>query len=243
MAYREHYDKKVRLAVLGGFCITVDGRQIAIPPSVQRVLACLALRSQDQDRIVLEGVLYPDGRKRQTSSSLRSALWRANHVTSYRLIDSRGQRLRLADAVNVDLQSWTRRARFLTAELESDRTIDCSQLIETLRLELLPSWEEQWLVLERQRWDQVRLHALERLAERLSLTGRHVDALEAALAAVAIEPYRETAHRALISAYIAEGNCASALTQYNRCQRLLMHDLGVRPTSELESIIQRLTGR
>jgi DNA-binding SARP family transcriptional activator len=40
---------------------------------------------------------------------------------------------------------------------------------------------------------------------------------------------------------MAEGNSASALAQYQRCQQLLMHDLGVRPTAQLRALVERLT--
>jgi DNA-binding SARP family transcriptional activator len=121
-----------------------------------------------------------------------------------------------------------------------DPATDCSEHVEALSQELLPSWTEEWLVLERQRWDLLRLHALERLADRFAADGRHVNALEAGLAAVAIEPYRESAHRAIIKAYIAEGNSANALAQYHRCQRILIRELGVRPTAQLQELVQDL---
>jgi DNA-binding SARP family transcriptional activator len=133
-------------------------------------------------------------------------------------------------------------ARFLTSQPRIDPAVDYGDRVKTLSQELLTSWNEEWLVLERQRWDLLRLHALERSSEQFVADGRHVDALEAGLAAVAIEPYRESAHRAVIRAYIAEGNSASALAQYHRCQRLLTRELGVRPTAQLQALVKDLTG-
>ena len=234
---------RVQLRLLGGFGLTVKGRQIALPLSTQRVLVALALRTQEQDRTALGEMLYPDGRRTQALASVRSALWRAKREAGDALVDARGQRLRLAEDVEVDLQRWMDRARILTSQPLMDPAVDCSDLVETLSQELLPSWRnEDWLVLERQRWDLLRLHALEQLAERFAADGRYVDALEAGLAAVAIEPYRESAHRAVIRAHIAEGNSASALAQYHRCQRLLTRELGVRPTAQLQALVQGLTG-
>jgi hypothetical protein len=83
-----------------------------------------------------------------------------------------------------------RYARCLTSQPHSDPGGDSSASVEALSQGLLPSWSEEWLVLEQQRWDLLRLHALERLAEQFAADGRHVDALEAGLLAVAIEPYR-----------------------------------------------------
>jgi DNA-binding SARP family transcriptional activator len=231
---------QVQLRLLGGFGIAVEGRPIALPPSAQRVLVALALRPQEWDRTALAEMLYPDGRRSQVSASLRSALWRTKREAGLALVASRGQRVRLTEHVAVDLQVWMQRIRLLMSQPQVDPAADCSEHVEELSQELLPSWTEEWLVLERQRWDLLRLHALERLAERLAADGRHVNALEAGLAAVAIEPYRESAHRAIIRAHIAQGNSASALAQYHRCQRLLVRELGVRPTAQLQALVQDL---
>ena len=113
--------------------------------------------------------------------------------------------------------------------------------MEVLSQELLPTWGEEWLLLDQQRWDQLRLHALERLAERFLEGGRHMEALEAGLAAVSIEPYRESAHRVLIRTFIAEGNSASAVAHYQRYRRLLTNELGLRPTSQMKALVDDLT--
>jgi DNA-binding SARP family transcriptional activator len=244
MQNREHRGAiprpQVQLRLLGGFGIAVEGRPIVLPPSAQRVLAALALRPQEWDRTALGEMLYPDGRRSQVSASLRSALWRSKREAGPALVASRGQRLCLTEHVSVDLQVWMQHVRFLMSQSRIDPATDCSEHVEALSQELLPSWTEEWLVLERQRWDLLRLHALERLADRFAADGRHVNALEAGLAAVAIEPYRESAHRAIIKAYIAEGNSANALAQYHRCQRILIRELGVRPTAQLQELVQDL---
>lgn len=192
--------------------------------------------------MVIGAQLYPDGRRSQVSASLRSALWRARREVGHPLVCAQGQRLGLAPEVEIDLHLWTQRARRLFAEPQPDPPPDCCiDAVEALSDELLPSWGDEWLVFERQRWDQLRLHALERLSERLASVGRHMESLEAALAAVAIEPYRESAHRVLIDAYIAEGNRASAVAHYQRYHRILAGELGVRPTPQLQKLVQGLT--
>jgi DNA-binding SARP family transcriptional activator len=232
---------QVQVRLLGGFGVTIDARRIALPLSAQRVLVAMAIRPQEQDRTALGEMLYPDGRRKQAMASLRSALWRARRDAGHAFVETRGQRLRLDDCVEVDLRTWMDNARVVTSRPPVEPSPDFSEWVEALSQELLPSWSEEWLVLERQRWDLFRLHALERLAEQFAADGRSMEALEAGLAAVAIEPYRESAHRAIISAHIAEGNSASALAQYHRCQRLLTRDLGVRPTTQLQELIQGLT--
>lgn len=232
---------RISLHVLGGFSITADGRQVRLPFSAQRVLAALALRPTLCDRTQLGGILYPQGRQNQISASLRSALWRAKREVGEPLIESHGSRLRLAQDVMVDLQYWLNRARMLTSVPKNEYSLNEGGEVEVLSQELLPTWGEEWLLLDQQRWDQLRLHALERLAERFLEDGRHMEALEAGLAAVSIEPYRESAHRVLIRTFIAEGNSASAVAHYQRYRRLLTNELGLRPTSQMKALVDGLT--
>jgi DNA-binding SARP family transcriptional activator len=108
-----------------------------------------------------------------------------------------------------------------------------------LSLDLLPDWYDDWLVDEREGVRQLRLHALEVLTERLSTSGRHVEAIQAALAAVRLEPLRETAHAALIRAHLAEGNRSEALRQFSRCRDALAAELAVEPSESLRKLVAR----
>jgi DNA-binding SARP family transcriptional activator len=110
-----------------------------------------------------------------------------------------------------------------------------------LSVELLPDWFDEWLFLERDRWNQLRLHALEALAERLLEAGEYSQAVEAALAAVWAEPLRESAHRVLIRVYAAEGNWSQALAQYRHYRQLLDRELSVLPTIQMEQLMRELT--
>ena len=87
--------------------------------------------------------------------------------------------------------------------------------------DLLPDWSDEWLVMERESYRQLRLHALERLSETLREMGQHASALMAALSAVRADPLRESAHRQVIAVHLAEGNAAEALWQYHAYRRLL----------------------
>jgi len=91
---------------------------------------------------------------------------------------------------------------------------------------------------ERERLRQIRLHALEKLSALLSDAGRHSDAIRAALAAIRLEPLRETAHRALIEAHLAEGNWSEARRQFRRCQRLFREELGIEPTASMRRLLE-----
>jgi DNA-binding SARP family transcriptional activator len=61
-------------------------------------------------------------------------------------------------------------------------------------------------------------------------------AVEAALEAVALEPLRESAHRAVIRAHLVEGNRGEALRQLGELRRLLLEELGIQPSTLVTSL-------
>jgi len=114
-------------------------------------------------------------------------------------------------------------------------------LLSQLRCgDLLPGWYDDWVLYERSRLAQLRLRALESLAEQLVSLGDTRGALEAALAAVAIEPLRESAERALIRVHIADGNYLDAVREYRSFRTRLAAEMDVSPSGQLESLIHPL---
>lgn len=84
---------------------------------------------------------------------------------------------------------------------------------------------------------QRRLHTLETACRRLTAAGRFADALEAGLAAVAVEPLRESSHAAVIEAHLAEGNLIKASRQYEQLRDLLREHLGTRPSRRVLELL------
>jgi len=117
--------------------------------------------------------------------------------------------------------------------LGADDAVDVS----TFEFDLLPGWYDDWLVVDRERIRQLRLHALEALATQRLRDGRYAAALDAALAAVRADPLRESAHRCVICAHAAEGNVAEALRQYERCREILATELNIAPSASLLALL------
>lgn len=106
-----------------------------------------------------------------------------------------------------------------------------------LSCDLLPACYDDWALVECERFHQLRLHALESQCERLTAAQRYGEAVDAGLSAVCAEPLRESVHRALIKAHIAEGNWAEARKQYELYRRILHDELGIEPTDSLRRLL------
>jgi DNA-binding SARP family transcriptional activator len=230
-----------RLSLLGGFRLTVGGSAVGLPIHAQRVLAFLALGQPNRPaarRAALAERLWADASVERSQASLRTALWRIRQAGEHLVVASR-ETIQLGDAVAVDVRESMGQAARLLADDRDLRAGDTD--VSRLSGELLPGWEEDWLQLERERIRQVHIHALEALAHRLRRLGRHLEAIEAAYAAIAEEPLRESAHAALIDAYLTEGNRAQAQSHLDRFADLLWAELGIKPAIDLR--VRELTAR
>ncbi|WP_231851838.1 AfsR/SARP family transcriptional regulator [Modestobacter italicus] len=137
-----------------------------------------------------------------------------------------------------ELSAWARRA---IAPPGDDAEIAVPAA--ALGGDLLPGWYDDWVLVERERLHQLRLHALEATAARLAVHGRHWEALQAAYAAVRAEPLRESAHRTIVRVHLAEGNLAEAARAYELFRSLVESELGVLPTPRMTRLVQGIPPR
>jgi DNA-binding SARP family transcriptional activator len=223
--------------LLGGFTLLHGPEEILLPLSAQRLVALLALRDRPLSRTYLARVLWPDCPVERSLADLRTALWRARSATVGMLVSS-GMCLRLDTQVQVDVRALIARGR-ATADRTERSIIAEFAGISWLELsrDLLPDWDDDWLVDDREDVRQLRLHVLEHLSDELSMKGRHAEAIQTALAAVRLDPLRETAHAALIKAHLAEGNRSEALRQFFRCREVLTAELAVEPSAWIRRLI------
>ncbi|MFD4439983.1 BTAD domain-containing putative transcriptional regulator [Nocardia sp. NPDC058519] len=226
-------DQKLAISLLGGFALRVDAKHVALPQHSRRVLAYLSLdkiAEPDCDRGVLAERLWPDSSVERSRSSLRTALWRIRQAGPA-LVQGEGGRLRLADRVVVDVHEFRRNAEQMLTE-QRDCPRERARLLARTN-DLLPGWDETWLLLAREQLRQLRLHALEVDARRLSRQGRYLEAIDVMLAVVAEEPLRESAQTALIEAHLCESNVVEARRQLGIFAELLWSQLGIWPSPEL----------
>jgi DNA-binding SARP family transcriptional activator len=106
--------------------------------------------------------------------------------------------------------------------------------------ELLPDWDEEWVIVEREHHRQLSLQAMEALSERMLTAGTLPQALEVALAVFAREPLRETAHRLMIRVHIADGNSFEAIRQYQLYERLTLTRIGIPPSPRMRALVSHL---
>lgn len=216
-----------RLSLLGAWRLTDPDRTVDVGSNGQRLYAALALRGRCQ-RPYLAGLLWPDCSDAHAHGNLRATLSRLHRRGIAGPLESSNGVLGLRPDVQVDVHDLATTA---LAVLDGAPVRPARSTLRRLTGDdLLVSWYDDWVLLERERLHQLRLHALETLSDRLLAAGDIRAAVEAALEAVALEPLRESAHGALIRAHLAEGNRVEALRRLGQLRQMLHHELGEEPT-------------
>jgi DNA-binding SARP family transcriptional activator len=234
-------DQPAHLTLLGGFELARGGQVIPLPSPAQRLVAFLAVRGgQPLSRAHVAGTQWLDASQERALASLRSAVWRTRRCEPG-LLEADASHLRLGDGVSVDSHDKAQRAHRL---IEEPVTCEEHELSAAgLTGELLPDWLDDWVLFERERLRQLFLHALESLSRRLSALGRHAAAVEASGAVVQQEPLRETGHRALIEAHLAEGNRNEAIRQYRVYRKIMRDELDLEPSPRFTALLEHALQR
>lgn len=227
------------IRLLGGFALTEGGATVEVAPGTRRLLAFLAVHERRVSRSLVAGRLWPEAGEEEGLARLRSALWRLRQ-SSGAVVDVAGGGLRLAASTTVDVREMLAQvARLLDSTCP---LVPADEDPSKLCCELLPEWWDDWVLVQRERLRQLRLHALESLAARLARERRFARALDVALAAVDAEPLRETPHRSVIQIHLAEGNRSEALRAYETYRAVLCAELGVQPSPRMEALVASLRG-
>lgn len=229
--------RPVELHLLGCFTLRVDGAQLGLPRTGQRLLVRLALSDGVESRSVLAGTLWPEHTESRAQANLRGTVWRLPAPVHEHLVVGTGT-VAFDAGWDVDLHAAGRPGPSSAADghaLLPDAGL--------LRHDLLPDWDEHWLLVERERHRQLRLHTLEDLARHHLQTGRPLEATDCALVAVAADPLRESAQALLLRSHLAAGNRAMALIVYEQFRALLAAELGVEPSAELTAVIRDVASR
>jgi DNA-binding SARP family transcriptional activator len=222
--------------LLGKPSVMQDGQLYLVPEGCKRMLAFVALQRGRVDRRHAAGSLWPDGSEDRASGNLRSTLWRLR-CAGINVLESDKVSIFLREHTTTDLDALCEWADRLIAGTAEEEDLHVPEWTSTVA-ELLPGWYDEWVIFERERIRQRMLHALEVLSMTLLRIGRCGEAIDAAMDAVAVEPLRESAHRVLAEAHLAEGNFVEARRTYVRYRDIVRRELGVEPSAVFRNRLQ-----
>lgn len=248
----------LRLRLLGAPSIFDDAREIHLPSQKAQALlfylAAEAGRSFARGQII--ALLWEESSEREGRNSLSTVLTRLRQALPVFPVRADGDTLAWLPSSDV----WVDLHEFQALSLppaptppddpaaQADRCIQSLEEAATLyRGTFLDGFGvrdsegyEDWLRLERERWQQRWLNGLELLIDSYTLTGRWVPAIDHARRALVADPLQERFHRALMRLHTFAGDRAAALAQFRACRDVLDRELGVEPDAETAALHQAI---
>jgi DNA-binding SARP family transcriptional activator len=223
--------------VLGSFAVVDAGEPRELPALAARLVALLAVKREPIGRLKAGTMLWPDADDNRASANVRTALWRLRAAVPNAMA-CQGSRLQLAPCVTVDLGAAQDAADAIA--LGNVGAGGGMAMARYLSEDLLPEWDEEWLLFERERFRALRIQALETLCHTLTARGEYGAAIQCGLLAIQAEPLRESAYRAVTRAHMAQGNRAQAIRQVEALQAVLAEQLCAEPSAQTAELIDEV---
>jgi hypothetical protein len=159
-----------RVTVLGSFSVTAHGDPVPLESDARRVVAYLAVHRRPQRCPALAADLWPGLPAAAAAALLDQSLVAAAPLVT----DAADGTVALDPAVAVDLDEAMALVRELAIVPGHPDSVPADLPVATVLLgaDVLPDWTEAWLPVERERFRQIRLNALEELSSALTASGR-----------------------------------------------------------------------
>lgn len=255
VANRDQAACRVKLRFLGGFDVGGPGGPIHLESAkTMALLAYLAIQGTPQTRQKLMGFLWANLPEKNAARNLRHALWnlrRSLAPSGAACIRATRQTVAFVPVSGI----WLDTAEFRRAcENLEGRSPHAAIEMETLgaavelyRGDLLdgfyadgaPAFEE-WLLIERERFRSMAVAAFQRLVVHHRQRGDYGASLFFARRLLALDPWREEAHRVVMDLLARAGHRSAAMAQYQACRQVLAEELHSEPTPETTALFERI---
>jgi DNA-binding SARP family transcriptional activator len=231
--------------LLSAFTCRIDGGEVALAELPRNLVINLVLADHRMSRGALMARLWPDEEPERAAKRLRQTLWRIRRLTRGRIVTADHEVVGLAEDACVDFTAALGLARFAvsaTAELPelAARPLDHWR---SLGRPLLAGATSGEVHTAQQRWDRLRLLALERVAEAMLFRGDIPAAIELASYAVEVDDLSEGPYRVLALAHLARNDIGMAQRVYGAYAALLRENLGIGPSAEFGDILNTAGSR
>ncbi|MET0415183.1 MAG: BTAD domain-containing putative transcriptional regulator, partial [Actinoplanes sp.] len=238
-------EQELRVHVLGGAELAVDGRPLAELASAKAaaLLFYLALTGAGHSRTALAGLLWSDLPESTARANLRLVLTKLRRVVPEHVVVTRQTVALAVGRFWVDAAEVGRVAR-----TEQDDAV----LLAAVRLcrgDLLPGFGvpgapvfDEWLAGRRATVRADMLALLDRAVQRAWDRRDAAVGTEAARRLLELEPLHEEAHRALMWFLAVGGQRSAALAQFETCRYLLREELGVEPSPTTIALRDEIAG-
>ncbi len=254
---------RLQLALFGGFSVQRDNQPVTEFESdkVRALLAYLAVNcDRPQRRELLTAQFWPDLPERKARHNLRQALFNLRSAIDDRhnqppflCVTPQTIQLASSDQIETDVITFIRSVAPCREHPQNQLTF-CAQclprreaavglyhgrFLEGLSLKNCQEFNE-WALVEAQNLHQQAIGTLKWLVDIHHGLGQAGPMLAFARQWVTLEPYDESAHRAMMLALALNRQWEAAVSQYENCRHLFSSELGMEPEAQTQTLYEHI---
>jgi predicted ATPase/DNA-binding SARP family transcriptional activator len=229
----------LEIKLLGTFEVTIDGNPVKFPTrTAESLLAYFALNPEVAHRRErLAGLLWPEVDESRARSNLRHTLFRLRKALDdeYFSADKVSIRFNPGQNYHLDIDQL---------EIAGDETIsseDLADRVSAYKGELLSGFYDEWITLERERFQALFEYRMQDLLDQLTMEGKWREVRKWGEFWIGNGTSPEPAYRALMMAYAGLGDLSGVANIYQRCVDDLRSELSVEPSAETNYLYKRLS--
>ena len=211
----------------------------------QALLYYLAVTGRAHTRSALAGLLWGDQPETAARVSLSKCLSNLHDLLGDALLIER-QTVSFNRSIPYQLDTETFAAGIAAPttaadaqRLQSALSLYRGDFLEGFYVRDAPDFE-QWLLGQRAQLREAAVQGLHGLAQFAEGQGNLAGAIQQTRRLLALEPWREEAHRGLMRLLAHSGQRAAALAQFESCRRILQEELGVDPDDETVALAEAI---
>lgn len=240
----------LEIRLLGGLHLVWDGAPLSnfMSNKVPALLAFLAVNRRPHSREALAGLLWGGLPEADARNNLRQALTSLRKLVGPHVrIDRESVEFNVAAPYFLDVKAFERHVQAAVGMRPAPQAEHWQAASALYQGDFLAGFSareapefEEWLLAQRAHYHELAVHTLHALTRVYAASGEAGRAVDAAARLLAIDPWREEAHRQLMLLKARTGQRSAALAQYETCRRILAQDLGVEPSPETTALYERL---
>ncbi|RMG94113.1 MAG: hypothetical protein D6706_14335 [Chloroflexi bacterium] len=243
--------EELQLRLLGGVQISLGESALdkQLSTKAQLLLSYLVMTGRPQARAVVAGLLWGDKPESDALRSLRVELTKMRQagLSDYLEVTRKTIGFNQNAPYWLDVEAFE---NFLKQAALAEGAAARSHLREAVALyqgDFFAGFDvpdgaiyDEWVLVERERLRVMALDALEELVQICLEQESYEEGISFARQLLALDNWREEAHRHLMLMLALNGQRSAALVQYEICRETMVRELGVEPSAETEALYLRI---
>jgi len=241
---------ELQMRLLGGLRLDRDGAPLTgfVSNKAPALLAYLAVTRRPHSRDALATLFWGDLPDADAKNNLRQALTNLRRVVEPNLIITRDTlEFNAETPYFLDVTAFERSLKQpiglppdqVLARLQAAVDLYRGEFLEGVFVRDAPEFEE-WALTQRTHLRDLALQAFHALTELCLTRGEYAHVIDYAARLLALDPWREEAHRQLMLAHVRSGQPSAALAQYEVCRKVMRQEFNAEPSAETSALNERI---